>query len=86
MSGQGKQKRTYTDLTILGVNLLIFAIYTGLGLQGNSDGLITSFFIAVFHFVICCIMAIAVRRWSWFLAGVLIIIIGLGTCANSVKI
>ncbi|NCD70597.1 hypothetical protein [Mucilaginibacter agri] len=86
MSEQEKYKKPYSEVTILGVNLAIFALYTILGVLGKEDALIASFFAAVIHFVICTIMAIVARRWVWFLAGVLILIIGFGTCVNTLKI
>lgn len=85
MNEQDKYKAPTNNLTILGVNLVIFAVYTAIGLADNGGDIIGSFFAAVIHFVICCIMAIAQRRWVWFLAGILIIIIGLGTCVSNFK-
>jgi hypothetical protein len=71
---------------ILGVNLLLFLLYTGGIALIDKNDIVGAFFIAVLHFVICIIMALYHRNGAWFLAGMLILVIGFGTCANYVKI
>ncbi|WCT12996.1 hypothetical protein [Mucilaginibacter jinjuensis] len=86
MSEQDKYNKPPSDLKILGINLLIFAVYTIWGFLGKGDNIIFSFIAAVIHFMVCCIEAVIVRRWSWFLAGLIIIVIGLGTCVNTIRL
>ena len=74
------EKKTATDLAILGINLAVFAGYTVLGLYEDSGAW---FFMALFHAFICVIMAIAQRKWIWVLAGLLILVIGCATCVNN---
>lgn len=72
---------------ILGLNLLVFAVYTvgAITLNGNSDGAVAALMFAGFHFVVCTIVAIATKRVVWFLSGLLILIIGFGTCVSNFK-
>ncbi|CAM4088305.1 hypothetical protein SAMN06265348_102447 [Pedobacter westerhofensis] len=65
---------------ILGFNLAFFALYTIGGNIAGDEGLLAAVFFAGFHFVVCVIAAIASRKWVWLLAGLIILVIGLGTC------
>lgn len=80
---KGEQQET-KGYKILGINLAVFAFYTlsAIGISGG-EGAFTALIIAGIHFVICIIMAIAARRAVWFLCGLLIIIIGFGTCVSN---
>ena len=68
---------------ILGGNLLVFAIYTLIALSNGSDGGVAALAIAGGQFVICTIIAIALKRGVWFLSGILVLIIGFGTCVST---
>lgn len=68
---------------ILGGNLLAFAIYTLIALSTGGDGGVAALGIAGFQFVICTVLAIASKRAVWFLSGVLVLIIGFGTCVST---
>lgn len=68
---------------ILGGNLLVFAIYTLVALSTGSDGGVAALAIAGGQFVICTVLAIALKRGVWFLSGVLVLIIGFGTCIST---
>lgn len=79
-----EQPKKISDLAILGFNLLVFGIYTAICLSGgNLDGGATAFFISIFQFVVCTIVSLVMRRWSWFLAGIITLVIGFGTCVNN---
>ncbi|WDF54840.1 hypothetical protein [Mucilaginibacter sp. KACC 22063] len=79
---QPPKKRT-PDLAILGYNLLAFALYTIVLVASDKDNVFFAFILSIIHFVVCIIMAIAKSRWAWALAGLLVLIIGFGTCVNS---
>lgn len=72
-----------SDLKILGLNLLIFAVYSLLCVYSGGDGGIAAFMIAGVHTLICIILAIAQRRWIWVLAGLMILVIGFATCVSN---
>jgi len=72
-----------SDVKIMGLNLLVFAIYTALCVAVSGDGGVFAFFISIVHFLVCFIVAVSVRRWSWFLVGIVIVVIGFGTCVNN---
>lgn len=76
-------KKRVPDLAILGYNLLAFALYTISVVASDNDGGFYAFMLSIIQFVVCIIMAIAVRRWAWALAGLIVIIIGFGTCVNN---
>ncbi|HEY0177421.1 MAG TPA: hypothetical protein VGC08_13645 [Pedobacter sp.] len=71
---------------VLGFNLLAFVIYTVIGVASGDSGLLGAFIISLVHFGVCVIMAIALRKWVWFLSGLLILIIGFGTCVSNIHL
>ena len=79
-----QQSRGYSDGSIVGYNMLAFAIYTIAGLSAGSSGIGAGFLLACLHFGACIVMAIIKKRWSWALAGISIILIGMGTCVYGV--
>lgn len=83
-----EEEKPMESYKILGLNLLAFALYTvgAITLNGDSgDGAVAGLMFAGFHFVICTITAIATKRVVWFLSGLLILIIGFGTCVSNFK-
>ncbi len=76
-----------TNGKILGYNLLAFVAYTVLAALANpKEGLILSFFISIAHFIVTIIAALISRRWMWLLAGVLVLVIGFGTCVSNLTL
>lgn len=67
---------------IFGYNMLVFAIYGGIGQTMGNDAKVGVFFIALIHFMISCCLAIYFRQWVWFLSGLLILLIGFGSCVS----
>jgi hypothetical protein len=74
------------NFKVLGANLLIFAVYTVIGVSSGDDGLLGAFFFSLFHFAICVILAIVFKKWVWLLSGLLILVIGFGTCVSNVHL
>lgn len=81
-----ENKTRTSDLAILGINMGIFAAYTILGLISGQDAIFGAFVVAIFHGIVAFIMALVKRRWIWALAGLLIPLIGFGTCLNNIKL
>jgi hypothetical protein len=76
--------KSTVNLRILGYNLLLFALYTFACMAADqSQGSVNALLIAFFHFVVCTLLAIIKRNAIWFLAGMLVLIIGFGTCMNN---
>ncbi|MCJ8211653.1 hypothetical protein MUY27_18185 [Mucilaginibacter sp. RS28] len=86
MTEQQPPKQASADLKILGYNLLIFAVYTIACVAAGKDNIFVGFMVAVFHFLVCVFAAIIQKKWSWLLAGFLILVIGFGTCVNGFSI
>lgn len=74
------------NFRVLGANLLIFAIYTVIGILSGGDGQLGAFFFSLFHFAVCVILAIVFRKWAWLLSALVILVIGLGTCVSNVNL
>ncbi len=80
------EPQSKVNYKILGYNLLAFVIYTiGLISMGGNSAII-AFILACIHFVICIIQAIVEKKWIWLLSGLLILLIGFGTCVNFIKL
>jgi len=87
-NGPAGEKKTGTEkplenYKVLGGNLLVFALYTITALSTGTDGGIAALALAGVQFIICTILAIAYKRSVWFLGGVLVLIIGFGTCVST---
>lgn len=80
-SGQQPNNRPPKDMTIVGYNLLAFVGYTLVLRLAGNDGLIFEGIILVIHVFVSIILAIAYRSWFWLLSGVMVLIIGVSTCA-----
>jgi hypothetical protein len=75
-----EEKKKLGDLSVLGINLAVFAAYTLFGVYSNGDAW---FVISLWHAGVCIVMALVQKRWIWVLAGILILVIGCATCANN---
>jgi len=73
-----------SSFKIVGINLLIFAVYTVICMAaGGKDGGVAAFAMAGFHAFIAVIIAIIMRRWVWFLSALLLLVIGFATCVST---
>jgi len=68
---------------VLGGNILLFAVYTLIAVSTGSDGGVAALGLAAIQLAICTVVAIATRSWVWFLSGILVLIIGFGTCLST---
>jgi hypothetical protein len=76
------QKKPINGMTIVGINLMVLAIYTLLiKLSGGIGGLIINAFILFLHVVLCLGMALDKKSWIWLLSALLVLAIGFSTCA-----
>jgi hypothetical protein len=75
-----KPKKRIPDWAVLAGNLALFAAYTIWCVSNNEDGW---FVIGLWQAGICTLLALLQRRWVWFLAALLIVIIGFATCVNT---
>jgi hypothetical protein len=85
IAGEKKESsKSSRNLKILGYNLLVFALYTFACMAADSEqGGASALLISFFQFVVCSVLAIANKNAVWFLAGLLVLIIGLGTCVST---
>ncbi|MCO5949419.1 hypothetical protein [Mucilaginibacter flavidus] len=87
--GEQPNNKQSKDMRVVGYNLLVFVGYTLILKFAGEAGLILDGIILVIHVFVCIILAIAYRSWLWFLSGLMILIIGVSTCAyllSSLKI
>ncbi|HEX8018851.1 hypothetical protein [Mucilaginibacter sp.] len=78
-------KKPPGDFKIVGLNLAIFVVYTSLTMLING-GLIFAGLLMICQVVVCSILALYYRKWSWFLGGLLVLIIGFSTCVGMLSI
>lgn len=79
---KGKDKNL-TGMKIVGINILILAVYTLLcKLDSNDGGFIFDAFLIAIHVFVCIIMAIVKRSWMWLLSALLVLGIGFSTCVS----
>jgi Zn-dependent protease with chaperone function len=81
-----ENKTQTSNAAILGINLAVFAGYTILGWLAGQEAVVFVFFLAIVHGFAALIIALIQRRWIWALAGLLIPLIGFGTCLNNIKL
>ncbi|MBS7564037.1 hypothetical protein KHS38_06430 [Mucilaginibacter sp. Bleaf8] len=74
-----EKNKPLSHLQILGINVGIFALYMIPGFL-NGDGIIMSAMVMGIHVIVCTILAIVYKNLTWFLSGLLIILISFGTC------
>lgn len=69
---------------ILGGNLVALLIYAIISSISEGNYFYYAIFIGI-HFIVAIIMAIALRKWVWFLSGLLILIVGFSTCVQMIN-
>jgi len=82
MSEESEVKPANNNMKIVGINLGILVVYTVFSRFTGEGGIIIDAFFIFFHVIICIILAIAARKWSWLLSGVLVLVIGFSTCTS----
>jgi hypothetical protein len=75
------QPKPNKGIQIVGINLLILAGYT-LIFKFIDGGIILDAMLLFFHVLISLIMAAAQKSWMWFLAAILVLVIGFSTCVT----
>ena len=77
------QKKSAVGMKVVGINILILAIYTVLcSLDTSGGGFILDALLILIHVVVCIIMALAKRSWLWLLSAALVLAIGFSTCIS----
>jgi len=76
----------WTTGTVLLVNLGVLILYTVFCAIDKSAGIIADASFVLMHFVTCVICAIALKKWSWVLAAGLVLVIGIASCANFMRL
>ena len=74
--------RQKNNLRIVGINLLILAIYTIISGMFKELGIYFDAIIIVIHMIICMIMALIKNNGIWILSGLVVLLIGFSTCAG----
>lgn len=71
------------QMKIVGYNLLVLLGYGLLSaISARNYGLIFYAFLIFIHFIFTICTALYKRSWVWFLAGVLVLVIGFSTCVG----
>lgn len=77
------QKKSFTGMKIVGINILILAIYSVLcTLDSSSGGFVFDAFLILIHVATCIILAIVKRSWMWLLSALIVLVIGFSTCVS----
>jgi hypothetical protein len=79
--GEQPNKKPANDMTIVGYNILAFVGYTLIFKLMGEDGFIFEGIILVIHVLICIIAAIVNRNWFWVLSALIVLVIGVSSCA-----
>ena len=84
---QGNEaKKSYTQIKIVGYNLLVLAVYGILSkVAPHGEGWVYYAFLIAIHFLFCICAAIYKRNWMWVLSALLVLVIGFSTCINSLQ-
>ena len=78
-----EQSKSFAGMKIVGINMLILAIYAVLcSIDAGGGGFIFDAFLILIHVLVCIIMAIVKRSWIWLLSGVIVLVIGFSTCVS----
>jgi hypothetical protein len=75
------QNKTADNFRILGINLGVMFAYTVLCKYIIVGAILDSGFLLL-HVIFCWGAAIAAKNWMWFLAGLLVLLIGASTCVT----
>jgi len=78
---QEQQPKQNENFKIVGGNLLAMIVYTVLS-KFSDAGLIFDALFLLVHVMLCWIFAITNKSWMWFLAGLLVLLIGASTCVR----
>ena len=78
---QPKQNKQVEDFKIIGINLLVMVGYTILSKVSDWGAILDSMCL-LFHVVFCWGRAFSNKSWMWFLAGLLVLLIGASTCGR----
>ncbi len=68
-------------MKIVGINLLVMVAYTVLNKFISGGWILDSSFLFL-QVIFCWVMAASTKSWFWFLAGLLVLLIGASTCVN----
>lgn len=69
------------NVKVIGINLIILAIYT-LIFRFEDSGIIFDAFLLAIQFIVCIFMGIIKQKWIWVLAALVVLIIGFSTCVS----
>ncbi|OCX53342.1 hypothetical protein BEL04_03305 [Mucilaginibacter sp. PPCGB 2223] len=69
------------NFRIIGGNLLIMIAYTGLSKFSEFAPIVDCWGLII-HILICWGFAISQKKWIWFLASLLVLLIGVSTCVK----
>jgi hypothetical protein len=73
-----------SGIKIVGINLAVFVGYTLLSLL-TDGGFLFAGVLMICQVIVCIILSVHYRKWSWFLGGLLVLIIGFSTCVSLVR-
>ncbi|MFD0750142.1 hypothetical protein ACFQZS_08320 [Mucilaginibacter calamicampi] len=77
-------KKQYSQIKIVGINLLVLAVYGILSkVAPHGEGWTYYAFLIAIHFLFCICAAIYNRNWMWVLSALLVLVIGFSTCVGS---
>lgn len=71
-------------IKIVGINLAVFVGYNLLSLL--TDGGVIAGLLMIAQVIVCIILSLYFRKWSWFLGGLLVLVIGFSTCVAIIRI
>ena len=72
-----------SSLKIVGLNILVFAIYTVICVSAGGEAGFFAFVLAGIQAFICVIVAIIAKRWIWVLSALMLLVIGFATCLGT---
>jgi hypothetical protein len=74
-------------LEIVGINLLVLAVYTVLcKIEASEGGIVYDLLLVGVHVFVCIIMAIVRKSWIWLLSALMVLVIGFSTCVAGARI
>jgi len=80
MEEQQQSKQT-ENFKVIGGNLLIMVAYTILSRFSGLGGILDCMFLLI-HVLTCWGLSLSKKSWVWFLAGLLVLLIGASTCVS----
>jgi len=76
-----EEKKSKLEWKIVGYNVLALVGYTLL-FRLVDGGIIFDCIVVGLHFLVAIILALTMRKWEWFMSGLLVLIIGFSTCVT----